>query len=354
MRRPRKVLTSTEVPITYHCITRIVDKQFLLTDDVKAVLDRFTNESTLFCGISKLTHHYMDNHMHLVIDVPAVPSQMPNDDQLLELLGCLTTKAARSYEKQLRRFRSMGDDQAAEVLRQRLFKQMWSLSGFMKLLLQRFSQWYNKTHNRTGTLFEGRFKCKIFNGRNATACICAYVDLNSKRAGIVGDPKDYRWGGYGAALRDDPIAIKGITEICARLTMRPSACVTKDEALSTYRVTLAHQGHQNEGTNELGQPFRRGFTDEEVAEILASKGMLTVEQCASIKACMSSPIVADTKQAVEEFLKKNTQYFSPRANVAVEYKLPNGVVLYGIGRPPKKVAVPKKKKKLLKEAAAMA
>jgi putative transposase len=34
----------------------------------------------------------------------------------------------------------------------------------------------------------------------ALTTMAAYIDLNLVRAGIVGDPKDYRWCGYGAAV----------------------------------------------------------------------------------------------------------------------------------------------------------
>ncbi len=30
--------------------------------------------------------------------------------------------------------------------------------------------------------------------------VCAYVDLNAVRAGMVEDPADYRWCGYGEAV----------------------------------------------------------------------------------------------------------------------------------------------------------
>jgi hypothetical protein len=34
----------------------------------------------------------------------------------------------------------------------------------------------------------------------ALRTISAYLDLNPVRAGLVDDPKDYRWGGYAEAM----------------------------------------------------------------------------------------------------------------------------------------------------------
>ncbi len=71
----------------------------------------------------------------------------------------------------------------------------------MKLLKQRFSQWHNARNARKGTLWEERFRSVLVDGAGeALLTMAAYIDLNPVRAGIVQDPKDYRWSGYGEAL----------------------------------------------------------------------------------------------------------------------------------------------------------
>ena len=35
---------------------------------------------------------------------------------------------------------------------------------------------------------------------NALITVAAYIDLNPVRAGIIGNPEDYRWCGYGEAM----------------------------------------------------------------------------------------------------------------------------------------------------------
>jgi hypothetical protein len=74
----------------------------------------------------------------------------------------------------------------------------------MKTLLQRFTQWFNRTHNRTGTLWEERFKSLIVQDGIAARTIAAYIDLNPVRAGIVADPAQYRWSSYGEAIGGGP------------------------------------------------------------------------------------------------------------------------------------------------------
>jgi hypothetical protein len=81
---------------------------------------------------------------------------------------------------------------------------MHSLSEFMKTLLQRFTRWFNRTHERTGTLWEERFKSVIVESGTAARTIAAYIDLNPVRAGMVEDPADYRWSSYGEAVGGGP------------------------------------------------------------------------------------------------------------------------------------------------------
>ena len=89
---------------------------------------------------------------------------------------------------------------AAEQLRESFFRRMWDLSQFMKSLKQCFTRWYNAAHDCSGTLWEERFKSVLVEDGHAAKVMAAYIDLNAVRAGIVEDPKDYRWCGYAEAV----------------------------------------------------------------------------------------------------------------------------------------------------------
>jgi putative transposase len=81
---------------------------------------------------------------------------------------------------------------------------MHNLSEFMKTLLQRFTRWFNRTHNRSGTLWEERYKSVIVESGVAARTMAAYIDLNPVRAGMVSDPAEYRWSSYGEAVGGGP------------------------------------------------------------------------------------------------------------------------------------------------------
>jgi putative transposase len=81
---------------------------------------------------------------------------------------------------------------------------MHDLSEFMKTLLQRFTRWFNRAHERSGTLWEERYKSVIVESGIAARTMAAYIDLNPVRAGMVQDPAEYRWSSYGEAVGGGP------------------------------------------------------------------------------------------------------------------------------------------------------
>lgn len=79
-----------------------------------------------------------------------------------------------------------------------------SVSVFMRTIAARQTRYVNRLENRTGTLWEGRFKASLIDSEAYLLACCRYVDLNPVRAAIVSSPQDYRWSGYRsrAALED--------------------------------------------------------------------------------------------------------------------------------------------------------
>lgn len=70
------------------------------------------------------------------------------------------------------------------------------ISKVMQSLGRRYVQYFNKRYNRTGTLWEGRFKASLIDSE-AYALICyRYIELNPVRAYMVTHPGEYRWSSY--------------------------------------------------------------------------------------------------------------------------------------------------------------
>lgn len=57
-----------------------------------------------------------------------------------------------------------------------------------------YVQYFNHTYQRTGTLWEGRYKASLI---DTYALICyRYIELNPVRAQMVSHPADYPWSSY--------------------------------------------------------------------------------------------------------------------------------------------------------------
>jgi len=70
------------------------------------------------------------------------------------------------------------------------------LPQMMQAVGRRYVQLFNRRHQRTGTLWEGRYRATLVQtDRYLLACM-AYIDLNPVRAGMVQRPADYRWSSH--------------------------------------------------------------------------------------------------------------------------------------------------------------
>jgi putative transposase len=67
-------------------------------------------------------------------------------------------------------------------------------------MMQDIGRWYvpyfNKGHERTGGLWEGRYRSFPIDTVKYFLTCLRYVDLNPVRAGIVSSPDEYRWSSY--------------------------------------------------------------------------------------------------------------------------------------------------------------
>lgn len=82
-----------------------------------------------------------------------------------------------------------------------------SLSALMRDLGQRYVQYFNRRHARTGTLWEGRFRsCIVESERYVLACY-RYIELNPVRARMVDHPSGYLWSSFAvnSGMRSDPL-----------------------------------------------------------------------------------------------------------------------------------------------------
>jgi putative transposase len=73
-----------------------------------------------------------------------------------------------------------------------------NLSTLMRHLNGVYSQMFNRRHQTTGHLFQGRFHSSLVDRDEYLLTLCAYVELNPVRAGLVKTAAAWRWSSYRA------------------------------------------------------------------------------------------------------------------------------------------------------------
>jgi len=217
----------------YHCVSRVVGRQRLLDDACKEMLVQLLWKLTAFYGLEVVTYCMLDNHFHLLLR--ASPQGEMDDSAILERLtafygsqGTLPTVARQGLSER---------GQIDADVRKHLLGRMGDLSVFMQEFKQRFSRWYNRHHQRDGTLWSERFCSVIIEDQPASVeAVAAYIDLNPVRAGLVADPKEYRFCGYAAAVAGNRLARKGLMSIQKGAHSASAAPYNPANAAVTSRV----------------------------------------------------------------------------------------------------------------------
>jgi putative transposase len=193
-------------PALFHCVSRVVDRRFVFGDEEREAFRMFMRMYENFSGCRVLSYCVMSNHFHILLEVPPMDAGGISDEKLLGRLAAIYPEnfvqgvadellAARAEEGL-----AAGNGERVREIHGRFTYRMHGLSRFMQGLLIRFTRWFNRKHERSGTLWEERFKSVIVESGTAARTIAAYIDLNPVRAGMVSDPADYRWSSYGEAV----------------------------------------------------------------------------------------------------------------------------------------------------------
>jgi REP element-mobilizing transposase RayT len=172
----------------YHIISRVVDRRFILGDEEREHFVVLMRKLEAFLGLRVVTYVVMSNHFHLLVEEPD-REQLPAMDRetLLQRLGYLYKQSTvDAVREELDRAAGSGEAGWERQIIERYQRRMGDISIFMKELKQRFSQWYNRSKGRKGTLWEERYKSVLVEGdEKALMTVAAYIDLNPLRADMV-------------------------------------------------------------------------------------------------------------------------------------------------------------------------
>jgi hypothetical protein len=138
--------------------------------------------------------------------------------------------------------------------------------------------------------------------------MAAYIDLNPVRAGLVEDPKDYRWCGYAEAVSGSRRAQRGLSKV----TAKPVDGWDQSGGAEAYRCLLFANGVEIKDAQNR-KVMRRGVTADEARQVLKEKGKLSTAEMVRLRVrYFSDGLVLGSKEFVESVFTENREKFGPK------------------------------------------
>lgn len=121
------------------------------------------------------------------------------------------------------------------------------LAGMMKRVAQKYAQYFNYRHHRSGTLWDGRYKSCFVPTEDYVLTCQRYIEMNPVRAGIVRFPGNYKWSSY-----------------------RSNGEGRHDQLLTPHSVYLRLGLNDSDRRQAYLRLFREALTPQQLAEIRAA------------------------------------------------------------------------------------
>jgi putative transposase len=135
------------------------------------------------------------------------------------------------------------------------------LSQIMKRIGTSYAYWYNKKYERSGHLFQDRFKSEIVEDDSYFLSVLRYIHQNPLKANIVNTIHEYNWSSYKAYLNMDGIG-EGFIDIRFVLGMFGTDVSEAMERYIRYMGEPQYEMH-------LDGNEKKKCTDDEVKHELA-------------------------------------------------------------------------------------
>jgi len=188
MSQPKRHIDEDAAVSFYHLISRVVkgvrkDGSYAFAPLDKDILMKVNQKVEDYFLLDTVSMCLMSNHIHKII---RRKRDAGKDISFKDL--------AKRHQK----FHGLEEplDARCKEIRDLRWK-LNDVSFYMQTLLSMMARAYNLENNRVGSLWNPRFKSvQLISGGALSNCI-AYVELNPVRAGIVKDPRDYKWSTWG-------------------------------------------------------------------------------------------------------------------------------------------------------------
>ena len=140
----------------------------------------------------------------------------------------------------------------------------------MKRIGVSYASYFNKRYERSGPLFEGRFRSEPVSDPGYFIKLLHYIHLNPVKAGIVQKPGDYKWSSWNEYNLDDDKADFGICELhppfsyMTRNELRNIVLTAEAEADTMITVRSNKRMKDDDALQHLRHILGKGITPEEL------------------------------------------------------------------------------------------
>jgi REP element-mobilizing transposase RayT len=208
------------------------------------------------------------------------------------------------------------------------------LAKFMQGLQQSYTQHFNRTREKVGHLFQGRYRAIVCEKEEYLAALVRYIHLNPVRAGLIEDAGAYPYSGHRAYLTGNGGGLVDPEPVLGMLGGR-----------AAYRRLIQ---------SEIGAGHEQRYYDIEDQQFLGRRGFAqrTVQSAQSPRNAPAAPVDTVVERLARRFSMDTSALRGPDrsrrvcdARAAVSYALVRGLgyrvadVAAALGRDPATVSV---------------
>lgn len=168
-----------------------------------------------------------------------------------------------------------------------------NISTIMRSINTRYAQYFNRKYNRTGHVFQDRFKSEVIENDVHLFEVIRYVHNNPLKANIVKDIKNYSWSSYRNYLKE--------SREWDLLEVRPILNMFSNDNKEAKLLFEEHSKIASEGD----------FIDIKSKKYDANKKLLTIE---------------DVEEIILEFLQSNNITYNELIENREKRKLRNNLI----------------------------
>ena len=255
----------------HHLTSRIAHRVYFLKEEERNDFIEIMLRVAEFCGIELVGWCIMANHFHILAYLPKPPESISNEE-IIRRYGLVAGIGGReSLLCEFDRWEKQGDT-GAKLMSDailRLRARMYSISWFMKMLKQWFTEEYNRRNGHKGTMWEATYHDRVLAAltlQDTRDCLC-YIHLNPIRAAITPDFDGYGWSSLCAFKRGDSTAIKGM-----RLVYGETLSVLETLAIHHERMAELLEAIKLKRAAEIARKRAAGYAMP--CDVLTSESMI--------------------------------------------------------------------------------